>query len=227
MLYKGNNVRNLIILVAVSMLTACQSAPPTVQTGQGAEVTFDGLHRVDNSVVQYAWLKPDLSLAAYSKIKLVGAGIEYRAVRSANPATAGNRSEFPLTDQQKMRLESMVAEVFQEELGNSKKYSLTSEEGPDVLELTGALIDVVSRVPPERGGRGDYYISSVGSATLVLELRDSQSNEILARAIDGQAFQSVYMQKSSSPHNAQEVKRGLRKWGRRLTEILDQLHGGL
>lgn len=219
-------MRILITLVAVIMLTSCQTSP-TVQTGQGAEVTFDGLHRVDNSVVQYAWLKPDLSLAGYNKIKLVGAGIEYRAVRSSNPATAGNRSEFPLTDQQKMRLESMVAEVFQEELGKSKKYTLTSEEGPDVLELTGAIIDVVSHVPPERAGRGGYYISSVGSATLVLELRDSQSNEILARAIDGQAFQAVYMQKSSSPQNAQEVKRGLRKWGRRLTEILDQLHGGL
>ena len=219
-------MKNLILFVAVIMLSACQTSP-TVQTGQGAEVTFDGLHRVDNSVVQYAWLKPDLSLAGYNKIILVGAGIEYRAVRSASTATAGNRSEFPLTDQQKMRLESMVAEVFQEELGKSKKYTLTSEEGPDVLELTGALIDVVSRVPPERAGRGNYYISSVGSATLVLELRDSQSNEILARAIDGQAFQSVYMQKSSSPQNAQEVKRGLRKWGRRLTEILDQLHGGI
>ena len=219
-------MKHLIMLLAVVILSACQSTP-TVQTGPEAEVTFDGLHKVDASKMRNAWVKPDLNLAGYNKIKLVDAGIEYRAVRPVSRATSSGRSEFPLTEQQKARLEEIVVEVYLEELAKSKNFTLTDEDGPDVLTLTGALLDVVSRVPPERTGRSDYYISSVGSATLVIELRDSQSSEILARAIDGQAFQSAYTQKSSRAHTTQEVKRGLRKWGKRLTEVLDQLHGGL
>ena len=220
-------MKHLIALLAIVILSACQSSTPTVQTGPEAEVTFDGLHKVDASRMRNAWVKPDLNLAGYNKIKLVDAGIEYRAVRPVSRATSSGRSEFPLTEQQKARLEEIVVEVYLEELGKSKNFTLTDEEGPDVLTLTGALLDVVSRVPPERTGRSNYYISSVGSATLVIELRDSQSNEILARAVDGQAFQAAYAQKSTRAQNTQEVKRGLRKWGKRLTEVLDQLHGGI
>ena len=43
----------------------------------------------------------------------------------------------------------------QEELANSERFTLTDTPGPDVLILTGTLLDIVSLVPPERGGRND------------------------------------------------------------------------
>jgi hypothetical protein len=101
-----------------------------------------------------------------------------------------------------------------------------SEPGPDVLTLTGGLLDVVSAIPPESAGRNDFYVFDIGSAKLVLELQDSRSNEILARALDGRNAQPLSMQKSSPGSNAQEVKREFRKWGKRLTVALDLLHEG-
>ena len=81
--------------------------------GPNAEISFDGLHRVDNSQNQYVWVKPGLSLAGYNKVRLVGAGIEYRTVRAASGSSRANssRSEFPLDEGQKARLEKVVAEV--------------------------------------------------------------------------------------------------------------------
>ena len=219
-------MKYLLLLLTFTFLAGCETTSPTLQTGADAEVTFDGLHRVDGSYMQYAWLKPNLSLAAYTKIRLVNAGIEYRQVKpaSGSPSANARRSEFPLTEKKKARLESLLREVFLEELSNSKHFSLVSEPGPDVLTLTGGLLDVVSAIPPDRAGRNEFYVSNIGSAKLVLELQDSRSNEILARALDGRNVQPLSMQRSSPGTNAQEVRREFRKWGKRLTAALDQLH---
>ncbi|MFP6802395.1 MAG: DUF3313 family protein [Pseudomonadales bacterium] len=221
-------MKYLFLLLTFTFLAGCETTSPTLQTGANAEITFDGLHRVDGSNMQYAWLKPNLSLAAYTKIRLVNAGIEYRQVKpaSGSPSVNASRSEFPLTEKKKARLESLLREVFLEELSNSKHFSLVSEPGPDVLTLTGGLLDVVSAIPPESAGRNDFYVSNIGSAKLVLELQDSRSNEILARALDGRNVQPLSLQRSSPGINAQEVRREFRKWGKRLTAALDLLHEG-
>jgi hypothetical protein len=47
--------------------------------------------------MQYAWLKSNLSLAAYTRIRLVNAGIEYREVKpaSGSPAQMPGEVSFP------------------------------------------------------------------------------------------------------------------------------------
>ena len=220
-------MKYLATILAFALLAACESTP-TVQTGPDAEVSFDGLHRVDNTYMRKAWVKPGLSLAGYTKILVNNAGIEYRDVRPASRVTSVNsgRSEFPLDEKQKARLESLIQEVFTEELGKSKYYTFVDKAGPDVLILTGGFLDVVSAVPPEGVGRTDIYITRIGQATLVLELQDSQSGETLARAVDSRAIQPAYAQKSFTGTSVQEVRRELRRWGSRLTETLDSLHEG-
>jgi hypothetical protein len=72
-------------------------------------------------------------------------------------------------------------------------------------------------------GRGNIYLSSVGQATLVLELRDSETNAILARSIDRRAAEPVggTFTDSNRVTNAAEVRRLIRYWARRLREGLD------
>ena len=78
----------------------------------------------------------------------------------------------------------MFQEAVVEVLTQDDGYELTTEPGPDVLRITASLIDLVVRVPTEMTGRQDVYTRSYGLVTLVLELRDSQSGEILVRAAD-------------------------------------------
>ena len=53
-----------------------------------------------------------------------------------------------------------------------------------VLLVMGGLLDVVSFVPPDPvGGWSEVYLSRVGEATLVLEIRDSITQTTLATAI--------------------------------------------
>jgi hypothetical protein len=97
-----------------------------------------------------------------------------------------------------------------------------NEKGPDVLTLWGGLIDVVSFVPPERAARGDVFLSSVGEATLVIELRDSLSRATLARVMDRRAASRTGTAMSSNPvTNWAEVRNVARRWANLVRTRLD------
>ena len=57
-----------LIALSAFMLTACASKPPSFQEGPDAEVTFDGLVRVDNTAFKRVWADPDADLNRYTKI---------------------------------------------------------------------------------------------------------------------------------------------------------------
>jgi hypothetical protein len=213
----------LAVVIVISMMIACASEP-TIQTGPEAEISFDGLHRVDNSVFRFVWVEPEIDLARYSKILPGPAEFRYRAVRATGQRSSAN--EFPIADEDRARFESIVSEIFDEELSNSQFFTITDASGPDTLIVVGALDDIVSRVPPQRTGRGDIWISSVGEATLILEIIDSMSGEVLARAVDRRAAQPASRTgvRSSTVSSTAEVRRLARRWATQLRNGLDSFH---
>jgi hypothetical protein len=209
----------------VLVLTGCTASTPTIDTSPEAEVTFDGLHEIKGGKADQAWAKPGMDLSQYSKIMLQGAGIEYRpGGESGRSSVARSRGgPYEVTEDQKARLRAVVAEGFLEELSKSERFTIVSEPGPDVLLVKGAILDVVSYVPPEPIGMVDIYISKIGEATLVLELRDSITEAILARAVDRRAAEDLRgMIESNRIRNTTEVKRLIGVWARLLRERLDQ-----
>ena len=213
-------------LIFSAALIGCETAPPTIQTGPDAELSFDGLHMIDNSQADVAWARPDFDISGYTKIWPVGAGIEYRQVKDRGRSSMARSQGGPyfIDDKSRGRFEEVVGEVFKEELQKIEKYELVDGPGPDVLMVRGGLLDIVSYVPPEPiGGRSYVYLSSVGEATLVLELRDSETGTILARSVDRRAAEGAggTMQYSSTVTNASEVRRLIRRWATRLREGLD------
>lgn len=195
---------------------------PRIQTGPDAEVSFDGLHRVDRTVMDVAWAMPTLDLTEYSKLMLVRGGFAYREVDDPGRYDR-SATEFPIEPENRARFEEEVGEVFREELAKIENWEYVTEPGPDVLVLVGYIIDVVSAVPPEPIGRNRIYLTRVGEATLVLELRDSMSNEILARSADRRGADPAWPIESSRVTNLAEVRRLARTWARILVKRLDQL----
>ena len=207
-------------------LVGCETAPPTIQTGPDAELSFDGLHKVDNSQADLAWARPDFDISGYTKIWPVGAGIEYRQVKDRGRSSMARSQGGPyfIDDKARARFETVVGDVFKEELQKIEKYELVDGPGPDVLMVRGGLLDVISYVPPDAiGGRSEVFLSSVGEATLVLELRDSETGTILARSVDRRAAADMggTLQRSNTVTNTAEVKRVIRHWASRLREGLD------
>ena len=210
------------------VVAGCASQEPTVQTGPEAETTFDGLVRIDNARFAGAWVDPDIDLTQYNKIIPGGAEFQFRAAQKVSASTARNTNqrEFWISDANKQRLTELVSEVFTEELQRSEHFTLTDEPGPDTLIINGALHDIVSNVPPQDVGRSEVWLRTVGEATLIIELRDSLSNEVIYRAVERRAIENRGQQMTRA-HTATtwaEVRRWARRWAVRLREGLDSVH---
>ncbi len=214
-----------MLAIGSTMLTAAPRAP-RVQTGPDAEITFDGLHRVDRTVMDAAWVKPDLDLTGYTKLIVASGGVSFRRIENANPR---RDTQFPVQERNKERLREILREEFVEELEKLERYDFASEPGPDVLVLVGGVIDVVSNIPPDADSasfsRGGIYLSSVGAATLVIELRDSESGEVLARAADRRAADAPFAFEASAPVAWSQVRRLAKRWATLVRNGLEQFNG--
>ena len=209
------------------------AAAPQIQTGQGAETTFDGLTRVDNTIMDAVWVRPDIDLRGFRKVLFVPVGVSYRDVEPSDPTTALRRStrsrttelrEFQLDEETKALFEAEIGAAFSEEVAASEVYEVVDEAGPDVLQIGVALLDVVSRVPPQAATQPRVYIESVGEATLVLEIRGSMSNSVYLRAVDRRAAaRQSEMIESNRVTNASEIRRLGRRWGEIVRKGLETL----
>jgi len=213
--------------LVLAFVAGCAASTPMLDTSSEAEATFDGLYPIKGGAADGAWARPGVDISQYSKIRLQGVGIEYRpGGESGRLYTSRTRAEhFEVTEEQRAIFESLMRETFREELGQSTHFTLVEENGPDVLLILGGLLDVVSFAPPDLAGRGNIYLSSVGEATLVLEIRDSITQATLVRAIDRRAASRTGRDftQSNTVTNRVEARRLAQLWARRLRTRLDEL----
>lgn len=217
------------VLILTLTIVGCSSTP-TFQTGPYAEVSYDGLTRMKGTVMDAVWARTDIDLTGFSKIMFENLGVEYRSVTGpysgGTPTTSRalrRASEFQLNEETKALFEELVSSAFLQEMKRSTVFTLVDQPAADVLLVRVGLLDVVSRVPPQTMGSSRIFIDSVGEATLVLELRDSVSNTIFARAVDRRAARQPEMIESTPAANRGEVRRLGRRWGGILRTALDQL----
>ena len=221
-------MKSLLLILFSLLVVACTSAPPALQTGPDAEYTFDGLARVDNARFRSAWADPEVDFSQYNKVMSGGARFEFRAVSKTAGRTLmsrGSQREFWISDANRDKLVDTVSAVFKEELSKAQGWESAEEAGPDVLILRGALLDIVSFIPPEMTGRSEIYLSSVGEATLVIEGVDSMSGEVLFRAVDRRSIESSgNMIRANAVTTWSEVRRWARRYATILREGLESIH---
>jgi hypothetical protein len=217
----------LLAAFVLALTAACVTPAPSIQAGPDAELSFDGLHKVDNSQADAAWARADFDISRYTKLMLISSGFEYRDVtnRGRTQMERSRGGPFYIDQDRRARFEQLVADIFAEDFQQIENFEIVSEPGPDVMIVRGALLDIVTYVPPTEGVAGniDIYLSNIGEATLVLELRDSETGTILARSVDRRAAERMggQMMQSNRVTNTAEVRRLIRFWSQRLREGLD------
>jgi hypothetical protein len=171
--------------ILVGLAGCASTPPPTVQSGPDAEVTVDGLHRVDNSIMEFAYVKPGMSLQGYTKLMIDEVTVAYqKEPRSSRQSPGASEQNYALRSSQMDDLKSWFYEAVVNALTKDDGYEIVDAPGPDVLHVSAYLVDLVVRVPTETTGRQYMRTRSYGEVTLVLELHDSESNEILGRVAD-------------------------------------------
>ena len=210
-------LRALLLPALLVPLSCAAPVGPYIETGVDAEITHDGLHRVRRTRrFQRAWVKPNTNLGGYSKLLVIDAGIHYK--RPPRPS----RREFALSERQLENLRSGLRDAIVQELEQDESWQVVSERGPDTLILRAAIIDLVVTAAPQTAGRERSFSSSVGEATLVVELFDSESLEILVRIADRRAItRDTGSWQNNSINNRVAAQRVFRDWARRLRNGLE------
>lgn len=213
------------ISVAALLLLALASAG--CATTQRGPAEWDGLVRQPGTRLDAVFVKPDAEIPAYRNILLKPA--EVRFARNWDP-NRGGRSAVGRLNASDMAaiqadLATMLHDIFREEL-TSGGYELVNEAGPDTLIAIPAIVDLYITAPDTMtAGRSRTYTANSGRMTLVLELRDSVTGEVLARVVDTRSGRnSGMMQITNRVTNSADARRAIRTWAQALRGGLDSLH---
>jgi hypothetical protein len=211
--------------VAALLLLALASAG--CATTQRGPAEWDGLVRQPGTRLDAVFVKPDAEIPAYRNILLKPA--EVRFARNWDP-NRGGRSAVGRLNASDMAaiqadLATMLHDIFREEL-TSGGYELVNEAGPDTLIAIPAIVDLYITAPDTMtAGRSRTYTANSGRMTLVLELRDSVTGEVLARVVDTRSGRnSGMMQITNRVTNSADARRAIRTWAQALRGGLDSLH---
>ena len=185
------------------------------------DVSYDGLVLVQGSKVDVAYVKPGADFSIYKKVMInlvdvrfkKGWEREHREVRSRDQARI------------KKDLAKLLHETFRRELQEQGDMEVTNKPGEDVLEVRTAIIDLDITAPDVMSAnRTRNFVTSAGEMSVVGELYDSVTGDILARFKDTKRASSVgRFTYSNRISNSQEARRALTYWARLLNDRLREI----
>jgi len=195
------------------------------------EFTHDGLQRVIDSKAAIAYVKPGVDFSVYDRFMILDCYVAFKKDWQKDYNRDQRSTSGKVTDKDMERIRNEMAkvfrEVFVEELSENDGYELVDAPADGVLLIRPAIIDLVATAPDtQSAGRSYTFVDSRGAATLYIELYDSVSGEVLARAVDRKADRSHgTMQWATRTGGRADAKRILRKWAGWLRERMDEIHG--
>ena len=188
------------------------------------QVTPDGLHLVPDTQLRVVYADPDANLGIYSKLLLIDPQVAFRKDwrRDIN-----QNKPYLVTTEDMKNIRSKLAEMFREILLaklEAGQFTVVEEQAADVLIIRPAILDLNISSPETPRSRNTRSITrSVGDMKLYLELRDSLTGDILAKAADHQADRSnvtTYM--TDGNRNEKAARRILEGWADILVNGLNE-----
>jgi hypothetical protein len=218
---------NRRLLVSVAFLAVFSAGGlVTAAAAADAPTTWDGMVRVKSKALRYVYLLPGADFRAYHKVMIDPTEVAFDKnwMRDYNSTTRSRR----VTDSEVQKAidegGKAATDLFTKSYAGGG-YAVVTTPGPDVLRIRTAVVNLRVTAPDvPTAGRSMSYSSDSGSATLVVEARDSVTGALLGRAIDSQmAGDSNYMLPRSSVINRADFEQLGRNWAKRSVKGLDTL----
>jgi hypothetical protein len=185
-----------------------------------------GLQKTSVKGLELAYVRPGASLAAYKRVKLDPVEVQFD--KSWDPTRTGSRIKLGPEEREKIRasVAKLVEEEFAKTLQKGGTYQLTTESAPDVLRVKVSVLNVYINAPAGTGaGRSKTYVSSAGQMTLLAELSDSVSGQVLARVADRREGNSLArMERADRIENEGAAREVAAAWAQILRNALDKAH---
>jgi hypothetical protein len=213
---------NVGLRAFVALMMMLLSALP-VASADEPPATVDGLNLVPHSKVAAAYVHPDADFTRYTRFAILEPYVAFKKDwKREHPGVSTHDM-----DRIRKGLANLFVEVFTEVLQEGG-FPVVTGAGEDVLVLRPALIDLDVTAPDVMtAGRSMSFVTSAGAVTIYIELLDSTTGALLARAIDRKAARdSGTFQMSTSVSNSAEARRLLKLWAGLLRDRFKSIHGG-
>lgn len=215
--------KTTLLILGSILVTACASTSPDT-------VSHDGLVLKPDSKFAQVYVRPDASLAGYSEYGLESCEVAFKKNwlrdQNSNRMDLSNRVTQQDVDRIKDSLGELCDTSFREALEQEPAYTLVDDfsNGEAVLVLRPGIIDLDINAPDiMSAGRSRTYTTSEGEMTLLLEILDGTTGEILVRIVDRRrGMDSGRLEWTNGVTNRAEAQRNLNRWSKQLRQGLDQ-----
>jgi hypothetical protein len=177
-------VRRFKLLLAAVALTAAMPVVAKLPT------TWDGLVEVKGKKLEAVYLLPDANFSRYSKVMLDPSQVafqqDWRQNYNSQTISLANQITAQQVQQDIAEAEAGLNKIFAEAF-TKEGYQIVSAPGPGVARIGVAVVDLSITAPQSESGFGANFAVDAGEATLVVEVRDSVTNQLLGRGLDRRA----------------------------------------
>ncbi len=199
---------------------------PAVFGADSLPETWDGLVQRKAKGIDALYVRPEAEFKEYRNVVLDPVEVAFDKDWKPNRDLRAS-GRLSTEDLQKIRddMSGEFRRVFAEELA-AGGYDVVAKPLDDTLRVTAALADVYITAPDTMSaGRSYTYTRGAGRMTLVMELRDGPTGQLLARVLDRHVDDDGFVQRATSVSNSAEFRRAVRGWAQRLVKALDKVTG--
>lgn len=202
-------MQSVIIAAALALL-------PLASPAEKAPDSWDGLVEIKSKRLDMAYLAPGADFRPYTRLMVdpTEAAFHKDWMKNMND----RRDLSRMVDDEKAQeilaaAKTNFAEVFKEAFTNAG-YTIVDSPGPGVLRVRPGVVNLYVNAPDVMSaGRSRTYTANAGEATMILELRDSQTNALLGRVLDRrETRESAGMQVATSVSNVADFRSLFKSW---------------
>ncbi|HEY2356702.1 MAG TPA: DUF3313 family protein [Phenylobacterium sp.] len=201
------------------------TAGPTLSASPPA--TWDDLTRVQSRNLSAVYLLPGENFCAYKRVKLDTPQVAFRQnwLRDFNRTTVGLSQRLTQADADRVMEEVRTgfAQILTKAYTDAG-FEVVNTPGHDVLQVGTAIANLAVSAPDRmQAGRSRTFAREAGSATLVVEARDSMTGAVLGRAVDSRIAGDTGSALRNRVTNRADFSRLFTTWGRAAANGLTEL----
>jgi len=170
-----------LMLAAAAAFAMAQASTASLPTN------WDGMVEVKAQKLAAVYLLPNADFRAYTQVMLDPSevAVQKNWEQNYNAQTIGLENRVTDSDVQQgiAEAEAGLNKIFAKTF-TKEGYQIVTAPGPNVARVSVAVLDLTVTAPDVGTGFGMNYAVDAGEATLVVEVRDSVTNQLLGRGLD-------------------------------------------
>jgi hypothetical protein len=198
-----------------------------------APESWDGLVKVKSKKLAAVYLQPGADFSGYKRVLIdpTEVAFEKNWARNYNRGTRSLDSKVSDADVEKAVQKGALAatDIFAKAFAKAG-YPTATEAASDVLRVRTAIVNIHVNAPDiQTAGRSRTYAGEAGQASLVIEVRDSETGALLGRGVDSKVAGDNFVTLRSSVSNRADFAALVRSWAdasaKGLTELKSMPRG--